>query len=255
MGMRGREPNSNTLANQVADRVRREVVDRDLREGDFFMTTEAMAEHYGVSRGIAREAVSQLRALGVLKSRQSKGLLVGRSDLIGLIRRVLPFYDQSPEDLRALAQFRYMLELGAVGLAVRNAVPHQLQALQRLAAEYRRLVLGGGDSLDTDTCELAFHCLILEMTGNELVAGMHEVVSEYFAAAPHLNADWFRIDERVVWEHEAIVDAFRRGSPEEARVFLSRHLQFLLAAAAREPASAAAADGPPCIGLEKESPC
>jgi len=95
------------------------------------MTVDQVSVHYDVSRTIAREAVSQLRALGILKSRQRKGLLIGQPDPVSLMARWVPFYSHGTDgkQLLRLAQLRYTLELGAVDLAVTNATSEQLDPL------------------------------------------------------------------------------------------------------------------------------
>ena len=223
--MKQSEPNSNTLANLLADRIRRQIARQGPPQGEFFMTGDDVAEKFGVSRGIAREAISQLRALGVLQSRQSKGLIVGRSDLVGLMERGLPFCGYDGADLLVLAQLRYVLEIGAVDLAVSNGTDRQVARLTDLAQDYRAITENAAHNDAADEVELAFHQLILEMTGNPLVAGMHSVLSNYFHEAPRHVVDWTICQPRTVWEHEAIAEAFARRDTEMARAYVKKHLQ------------------------------
>jgi DNA-binding FadR family transcriptional regulator len=67
-----------TLANDLANRLRQRIQSAQFRDGDFFMTENQLAEEYAVSRSIVREAVSRLRALGMSESRKRKGLIVRR---------------------------------------------------------------------------------------------------------------------------------------------------------------------------------
>lgn len=232
--MNQREPNMDTLANNLAGQIRRQIAEKGLQEGEFFMTGDELAKQYGVSRGIAREAISQLKALGILKSRQGKGLLVGRSDPVGLLGRSLPFYDQMPKDLRILEQLRYVLEIGAVDLAVSNASEEQIRQLGEFAREYREEIANPGQNEQAiDEVELAFHGLILQMTGNPLVAGMHGVLSEYFAKAAANSPRYTETEpeagyEGTAWEHEAIVEGIQKRDLEMTRAYLRRHLKWVM---------------------------
>ena len=149
--------------------MRSDIIAADLTEGDLFMTESEVTRRYAVSRNIAREAVSQLRGLGILMSRQGKGLLVAHSDPLA---RSLPFYGREPEDLKHLAQWRYVLEMGAVELAVNEATPEQTDRLEALARKYEELGSRDYTEKEDNAVELAFHSLILEMTGNPLIAGI-----------------------------------------------------------------------------------
>lgn len=218
-----REPNTDTLANNLAECMRRDILARGLRDGDLFMTEAGVAEQYHVSRNIAREAVSQLRALGVLKSRQAKGLLVSRSNPIELLSRTLPFCAFSAEHLGHLARFRYTLEVGSIDLAVAHATSEQIEALVELAREFEAV---SGQRREDDV-ELSFHSLLLEMTANPLIAGLHQVIVEYFhqaATAP----GWRHGVPETAWQHRAVAEAVRQRDTEQARALLRQHLQQLL---------------------------
>jgi len=221
--MSNETPNSNTLANRLAEQIRNDIAEQQLSPGEFFMTGDEVAQKFGVSRVIAREAISQLRALGLLESRQSKGLVIGKTNLVSLLEQSLPFSGYEGQDLRILAQLRYVLEVGAVDFAVTNATEEQITRLKDLAEKYQATQQNGHDE-NGDQIELAFHKLILEMTGNPLVAGMHHVLSDYFQQASRQLPDWNTCWPHTVWEHEAIAQAFGQRDTEIARAYIKRHL-------------------------------
>ena len=80
---------------RLAGELRRRIAAEELADGDLFMTEAQLAKEYGVSRNIAREAVSQLRGLGILEGRKSKGLLVRRPNPVRLLSHSLPSMAQS----------------------------------------------------------------------------------------------------------------------------------------------------------------
>ena len=219
------EPNSDTLANSVAERIYSDILSAGLREGDFFMTGDAVAERYGVSRTVAREALGQLRGLGVLKSRQKRGLLVARPDPVKLASHWVPLYcpASDPSAFRTLAQLRYALELGAVDLAISHAPEEAIARLAVTAAEFDRLASRGGHTHEADVVDLMFHKLILEMTGNPLIAGMHRVLSDYFHASAML--DPLEDASKAIRDHYMVVDALRARDRDLTRALLRAHLE------------------------------
>ncbi len=201
-------------------------MDSNLEKGEVFMTVDQIVTQYGVSRTIAREAASQLQALGLLKGRQRVGLVMHRPDVQDLLKNWLPLYSRSlgGESVQALAQLRYTLELGAIGLAVANATEEQVNRLKDIATHFESVTSVAGQTEEADTAEVEFHSLILEMTGNPLISGMHEVLSDYFHVAVRKNPNWREVSFDAVLEHKAIAKAIAARDIELARNLLRHHL-------------------------------
>lgn len=223
-----KEQNPNTLADNVAGRILADITSSKLQEGDLFMTGDQVGEHYSVSRSVAREAISRLQALGVIESRQRKGLLIARPDPVHLTQQWLPMYCRTSdlESLRMLAQFRYALEVGAVDLAIANATDEQMDLLEERVQDFETLASRTGHTPEADGRDLALHMVVLEMTGNALIAGMHRVLSDYFHASTQLPP--MTDASKAIREHHIIVEAFRRRDAETARAMLRAHLQTTL---------------------------
>lgn len=217
--------NRQSRASEIAEEVQRALLSSGLQEGERFMTEAELAQRYGVSRGIAREAVGRLRALGLLDSRQRKGIVVGRVDPVGLVARALPMYHQSARDLVSLARLRYVLEVGAIELAIKNATAEQIHQLAELAGKFAEMRGKPASAARANETDLAFHRLLLDMTGEPLIAGMHQVLAEYFHLETKASASRIAVDEATCWQHSAIVQAMKNRDVEQARALLRQHLQ------------------------------
>lgn len=214
-----------TLAATLAERIHADILASGLQEGDLFMTGQQIADHYEVSRTVAREALNQLRALGVLESRKRKGVLIAQPDPVKLSARWVPVFGRvaGREGFRLLAQWRYVLELGSVDLAMACATETQVERLSQLADQFEAVADAQGHNADADRIDMAFHAVILEMTGNPLVAGMHGVLADYFQASA--TYDPMADARKSIREHHIIVEAFQRRDLETVRSVLRSHLQ------------------------------
>ena len=223
----GKAESAKNLTSQLVEEIREQIIRSDQEKGELFMTVEQISEHYGVSRTIAREAASQLQALGYLKGKQRLGLVVERPDVNDLMKQWLPIYSRSlgRQNIHDLAQLRYVLEVGTIGFAVINASHDQVQQLAGLAARFEEITQQSGQTEEADRIELEFHGLILMMTGNPLIAGMHRILSDYFEEAVQKNPKWRKVSADAVWEHKAIAAAIARGDTELARSILRHHLE------------------------------
>ncbi len=214
--------NSTSLASSLADRIRARIAEENLQEGDLFMTEADLAQEYGVSRNIAREAVSRLRAWGLLVSRQRKGLIISCPDPAKLLSHSLPAIGQSDAGLEELKKLRYVLEIGAIDLAVANATEEQIDRLEKRAKEFEDVVRSKGSDQQENQVELAFHCLILEMTGCELVIQMQQVLGRFFQLLSNQspNQQTARKNEQTIWQHLELVQAIRERDLDRARTMM-----------------------------------
>jgi GntR family transcriptional regulator, transcriptional repressor for pyruvate dehydrogenase complex len=220
------EPNSDTLANNIAFAIRRQIISEDLAHGDFFRTEGDLADQFSVSRNVLREAISRLRGLGILKSRQKKGLIVGDPSLADLVSLGLPFYARRADRFRQVCQMRYALEIGSIELAVANATERDVRHLKASAERFEEAVRRG-NAKGVDAADLSFHLLLLSMTHNDLIAGMHRVLSDFFSEAGVNLPAWNEPVPNTVGQHHAISAAIARRDVRRAHAILRQHLASL----------------------------
>ncbi|WP_420225550.1 FadR/GntR family transcriptional regulator [Pigmentiphaga litoralis] len=67
------EPN---LTDRIAQRLMDEITGGQYQIGDVLPPEQAIADRYGVSRTVLREAVSRLKSEGIVSSKQGRGLQV-----------------------------------------------------------------------------------------------------------------------------------------------------------------------------------
>lgn len=216
------------LSQQLAERIRQYIEEAKLPDGELFMTEAEVAEQFEVSRAVAHEAVGRLRAIGLLEGRQRKGLIVRRPDPVGLFSSSLPFLAKSEQDVSELSRLRYVLEVGAIELAVKNATKTQITQLMDLADQMKTI---GNGKLEADRAkdlDFTFHSLLLEMTGSSIIAGMQRVLVDFFrniADRVHPDATG---TERIAWEHIELAAAIRDRDIERARALIRMQLHHYL---------------------------
>lgn len=208
-----------TQAHELARTIRKRIQSEQLTPGSFFMTEAQLAAEYDVSRTVAREAVSRLHALGILEGRKRKGLLVRRPDPLRLLSNSLPSLAASPQDWQEVAKLRYCLEVGAIELAIRAATEAQIERLAEITAEMEVALSSDTRSEHSVQLDLEFHAQILRMTGSELVAGMQQVLVQFFQIAPHAEPS-AESAERILWEHRELLAAIRDRDVERARAMI-----------------------------------
>jgi GntR family transcriptional regulator, transcriptional repressor for pyruvate dehydrogenase complex len=216
-----------TRAHDLADQIRLRIQAERLADGVLFMTADQLASEYGVSRTVAREAISRLQALGILEGKKRKGLIIRRPDLVGLLSRSIPSLVDSVDDWRELGQLRFAIEVGAIDLAVRNGTSAQIERLEEITTALEQAL----QQLDLFPQQIAldveFHSVLLEMTGSRMIAGMQQVLLKFFQSAPHAPPTP-EATQRILWEHRELFHAVRDRDVERARTMMRLHFRSLI---------------------------
>ncbi|KQU82920.1 GntR family transcriptional regulator [Variovorax sp. Root318D1] len=211
------------LADQVADALAAEVRSGRLSEGDRLPTEAALAEQFGVSRTVVREAVSRLKSLGLLDSRQGSGVYV-RAAGVEPLRFEMP-HVASREAVIQMVELRRALEAEVAALAAERRTPEDVQRIRDAIDSLHAAVAAGGNGADED---VRFHRAIAEAARNPFLIGTLQYLRQFLHGATRVTranearrADFAR---QVAQEHAQIVEAIEAGDPLRAREAAKSHM-------------------------------
>lgn len=222
---------SKTLSSVLADRICEQIVNEKMTPGTHLGTEAKLADQYGVSRTVVREAIGSLRGLGVVTGRQKLGLSVAQGDIRPILKKMLTPRATNENGWLELGRFRMVIELGSLPLAVEHATSEQIDQLQSLAADMRKLLKFLEDDPTGTTSafiqkDILFHETILEASGSNLLSQFHQMLTEYFQSNKQFLAP---PDLRMVCEHETIVQAIIDQDTILAVEQMNQHLQPVIA--------------------------
>lgn len=211
-----------SLADDVADELRRRVVQGELLPGQRLPTGSELAESFGVSMSVVREAMSRLKHDGLIQSIQGVGAFVSKSGEARAFR--LDSADGVHPDLSRIFELRRAIEGEAAHLAAIRRTDDHLHRMRSALAEMEQAVMAGGDGTDADA---RFHQVVAEATGNPLFADMYAFLSTHIGMAietarthsAHLGT-WQEAHD----EHVRIFQALEAGSPDQARQAILEHI-------------------------------
>ncbi len=148
--------------------------------GERLASVQQLAEQFQVGRSAVREALSALRAIGLIEIRQGEGSFVRKVDH-DLARLVIPaaaFMRQ--EDIRQLFEIRKIIETGAAALAAENRTEGDLLELKTHLVDMQRTK--GEEGLD-EKADIQFHLAIVKSTKNQMLSTLLATVSETMQSA------------------------------------------------------------------------
>ena len=114
---------------RVATLLTREIEQGEHQPGARLPTEQQMAERFGVSRNVVREAIAQLRADGIIEARQGVGAFVLAPEqraAIRIDREAL----KSADNMERLFELRRILEVESATLAAARRTDEHLAAIK-----------------------------------------------------------------------------------------------------------------------------
>lgn len=196
-----------TLAEQVAQQLRRSILRGDLLPGDPVKERDT-ATAMGVSRTPMREAIRILSKEGLLVLRPSRSPIVAELDF---------------KSVSDQAEVLIALEKLSAELACKYATEADLAKLQRIV-DHMAAHFYETDPLDMFEIDMSFHTAIAAASHNLALAETHRSYLQRLWHARYLAARQRRNRERVVTQHNAILDAMRARNVQAARDAIDAHL-------------------------------
>ncbi len=202
---------------------------KQLEIGSFAATgklpTEAvLAQQFGVSRTVIREAISRLKNEGVVEPRQGSGVFVKEH---GAIRPLRIDYAEAVEasSMPHLLAVRRAIEAEVAAEAARRCTDRDIADIDAALANIDEAVAAGRDGVAED---VAFHRKIAAVTGNPYFIKTLNFLNQYLEAGVAVTrrneATRDDFSRQVREEHAAIVDAIRARDPMAARNAALTHL-------------------------------
>jgi GntR family transcriptional repressor for pyruvate dehydrogenase complex len=211
------------LSDQVADTLVADIRAGRLAAGDKLPTEAALVTQFTVSRTVVREALSRLKSLGLVESRQGSGVYVKEAGF-----SPLNFDAKSSRSKQAVVQMvevRRALEGEVAALAAQRRTQADMARIRKSIAQLDKAVQDGGDGVDED---VQYHRAIAQAARNPFLISTLEYLGQFLHGATQVTranearrADFAR---QVLIEHALIVKAIEAGDAKAARKAATAHM-------------------------------
>lgn len=198
-----------------------------LQPGDRLDSVQQLAENFQVSKSAIREALSALKAMGLIDIKQGEGTFVRFFDANQLIFPLSTAILMNKEDVSHLLEVRKIIEVGTVSYAAKNRNEEDLLTLQKILDEMQDLQngeeLGGG-------IDFAFHNAISVASHNPLLPNFLDQISVLMLETMKETRRIFLYSkqttrEKLYTEHKRIYEAIVQQDEKQARKTMASHLE------------------------------
>jgi GntR family transcriptional repressor for pyruvate dehydrogenase complex len=211
------------LSEQLADALAIGIRDGRLQPGERLPTEGALVQRFGVSRAVVREALSRLRTLGLVTTRQGSGAYV--ADPGPALEQLVLSPDGSMDAVIQMVEVRRALEAESAALAAARRTPAALRLIRAAARTLDRAVAAGGDGVAED---VALHVAIAQAAHNPFLLATLAYLNHFLLDATRVTRanEATREDfaQQVRDEHAAIIAAIAAGDVVAARLAGATHM-------------------------------
>jgi GntR family transcriptional repressor for pyruvate dehydrogenase complex len=211
---------SERIAQEIAEQIRA----GRLVRGQKLPTEREMGEHFHVSRGVIREAVKMLDAMGLVESRQGSGIYVRNNPIPSISRALTLSVTPDEQSIAALFEFRAILEENAAERAALHRTEDDCRALDAMVIE-GLAAARAGDAARWHDVDNRFHRAVADASGNPYLGvaidavramqvGVIQLIRELGGSPPAAE------------HHRAIAAAVVAGDPAAAAERMRAHIEY-----------------------------
>ncbi len=212
------------LSDQVAEQLSAEIDQGRLVPGDQLPTEARLVAQFQVSRTVVREAVSRLKSLGLVDSRQGSGVFVSEKKPFAPLNFGLR-QAASQEAVIQMVEVRRALEAEVAALAAQRRTAQDMVNIEQAVLALDAAVKAGGNGVAED---VKFHHAIAHAARNPFLIQTLAYLGQFLHGATQVTRanEARRIDfaAQVQSEHLAIVRAVQAADAPAARQAAGAHM-------------------------------
>lgn len=213
---------------EVAEAIYESIRNGQLKPGEKLDSVQQLAENFQVGRSAIREALTSLRAMGLIEMKQGEGTYVREFEAEQVIFPLSTAILMNKSDIDNLLEVRKILELGAVSIAAAKRTNEHLMLMESALEEMRASASRGNGELGEEA-DLHFHMAIVEAAKNPLLMNlMNQVSGMMVETMKETRKVWLYSKqttlEQLTGEHYEIYNSIKEQDEQKARYFMEVHL-------------------------------
>jgi GntR family transcriptional regulator, transcriptional repressor for pyruvate dehydrogenase complex len=212
---------------EVAEALHELIRTGQLKPGDRLDSVQQLAENFQVGRSAIREALSALKAMGLVEMKQGEGTFVKGFEAKQITFPLSTAILMNKKDVAHLLEVRKIIESGTAASAARNRNASDLQAMSHALEQMEHVQ---GDEELGEKADFTFHLALSAASQNPLLSKLMDHVSGLMAETmKETRRLWLYSKqttmEKLYEQHVEIYNAIEKQNEEKARQAMLSHLE------------------------------
>jgi GntR family transcriptional repressor for pyruvate dehydrogenase complex len=217
-----KEIDTSSLVDKVEKRLIEVFLNKELRPGDSIPKEIELASFMGVSRTVIRESLNRLKTMGLIESRKHRGTIIKSPNLSAILSKSLIPRILDNKTLMDVFEIRLALEVGVADFIYARKTEADIEELEEIV----KIEPDHSDNIlfDVDH-ELRFHGKLYKMTGNDTLENFQNLMLPAFQYVYSTGLLKVKGKRKNYKSHKELVSLLRKGTPDEFREGMRRHLE------------------------------
>jgi GntR family transcriptional regulator, transcriptional repressor for pyruvate dehydrogenase complex len=211
------------LGEQVARQIQEMILDGRLPVGSQLPPERELAEKFGVSRTVIREAIKVLSERGLIEVVPGRGSFVTLLDAASAAFNLGLLVKAHGASLTQFHEIRSVLEVAATGLAAERATPEDLTRLREMADRMDGYLSTDAQEEFVDA-DVAFHSFLADASHNPLFQVVLSPIIDILAEIRRVTYHIADSPRRGQGFHHRILACIERADVEGARETMTEHM-------------------------------
>ena len=212
------------LSHQIEEKIKEAIFNRDFTAGDKIPSERELAEIFGASRLIVREALRALESKGLIEIKKGVrgGGYVKKFSTEPVIESLKNMIGLNKIDINTIAEARLSIEPNISSLAARKATPKDTAYLQEINERLKKAFESGDSSIENDP---GIHTVIAEIAGNRIL----QMIAEALVDIHTYSMRDVKLDEdsklSILSSHANIIAAIGQKQEQTAYDLMVEHIE------------------------------
>ncbi len=213
---------TSSLVDKVEMRLIEVFIYKELKPGDAIPKETELATVMGVSRTVIRESLNRLKTMGLIETKKHRGTIIKSPNLSAILGKSLIPRILDNQTLMDVFEMRLALEIGMADFIFARKTDSDISELEKIVEiepDHSDHIL-----FDVDH-ELRFHGKLYQMAGNNTLKEFQNLLLPAFQHVYNIGLIKVKGKRKRYKSHKDLVTILKKGTPDEFREGMRRHLE------------------------------
>jgi GntR family transcriptional repressor for pyruvate dehydrogenase complex len=214
-----------TLRQKTVENIKNYIKFHNLAPGDRLPPEREMANKFGISRTIVRDAVNNLSGLGILEIKHRSGIFIAKVGSNTVATQLSSRLIFNRNSVTSLFQVRQILETAMAKWAAEQCTKSDEEKLKHFIKETNECLSSSDNKYCFREIDTRFHILLAEISRNQIVEELMRTLLEYMLDLRRFSLILPGKIQKCARQHEIIIEAVCDRSPGRAAAAMEEHLE------------------------------